>query len=106
MDEMAAAMPIAIVGMSCRFPGGAESPEDFWDLLYNGSSSWSKVPEARFNAKAFYDPDPKIRGTVRARFVLDSHRRTLDIFFSSIVKVPTFSTAMSENSMPNSLVSI
>lgn len=63
---MAASMPIAIVGMSCRFPGGAESPEDFWNLLQTGWSSWSKIPEDRFNAKAFYNPDPDIRGTVRA----------------------------------------
>ena len=67
---MAASMPIAIVGMSCRFPGGAECPETFWDLLRNGSSSWSPIPEERFNAKAFHNPDPSIRGTVSARSIL------------------------------------
>lgn len=67
---MATSMPIAIVGMSCRFPGGAESPEAFWDLLQNGSSSWSEIPEKRFNAKAFYNPDPDIRGTVGAPSLL------------------------------------
>ncbi|KAL8824682.1 MAG: hypothetical protein Q9191_004887 [Dirinaria sp. TL-2023a] len=52
----AAEMPIAIVGMSCRFPGDASSPEMFWDLLSNGRSAWSEIPESRFNKDAFYHP--------------------------------------------------
>ena len=34
--ERAGREPIAIVGMSCRFPGGADSPEAYWRLLRDG----------------------------------------------------------------------
>lgn len=47
--------PIAIVGMSCRFPGGVSNLEEFWNLISEGRSAWSKVPESRFNADAFYN---------------------------------------------------
>ncbi|KAL8805875.1 MAG: hypothetical protein Q9182_001656 [Xanthomendoza sp. 2 TL-2023] len=83
---MTASMPIAVVGMSCRFPGGAESPEAFWNLLQTGWSSWSKIPEERFNAKAFYHPDPDIRGTFNcagAHF-LNSDVRKFDAQFFGI----------------------
>lgn len=50
-------IPIAIVGMSCRFPGGASDLEKFWELVSEGRSAWSKIPESRFNADAFYHPD-------------------------------------------------
>ena len=49
-------MPIAIIGMSCRFPGDADSPEKFWELCANGRSAWSEIPENRFNKESFYHP--------------------------------------------------
>lgn len=45
--ERARTEPIAIVGMSCRFPGGADSPEAYWELLRNGVDAVSELPEAR-----------------------------------------------------------
>jgi acyl transferase domain-containing protein len=54
---MAAPTPIAIVGMSFRGPGGANTIEDFWDMIYDGRSAWSEVPADRWNGKAFYHPD-------------------------------------------------
>ena len=38
---------IAIIGMGCRFPG-ADSIDEFWDLLTEGKSMLSEIPEARF----------------------------------------------------------
>lgn len=52
-----AVVPMAIIGMSCRFPGGANNIENFRELAFEGRSAWSKVPESRFNADAFYHPD-------------------------------------------------
>jgi hypothetical protein len=49
--------PIAIVGMGCRFPGGANSPEDFWRLLHNGVDAITEVPPERWDVQAIYDPE-------------------------------------------------
>jgi acyl transferase domain-containing protein/acyl carrier protein len=53
--------PIAIVGMSCRFPG-ADNPEAFWQLLREGVDMIKEVPENRWPKKAFYHPDPATPG--------------------------------------------
>ncbi|WP_156757693.1 type I polyketide synthase [Actinokineospora pegani] len=39
--------PIAVVGMSCRFPGGVESTDDLWDLLAGGRDGMGPVPDDR-----------------------------------------------------------
>ena len=39
--------PIAIIGMSCRFPGGANSPEAYWHLLHNGIDAVTEIPSSR-----------------------------------------------------------
>ena len=48
--------PIAIVGMGCRFPGNANSPAAFWQLLHAGVDGISEVPTDRWDADAVYDP--------------------------------------------------
>jgi len=53
---------IAIVGMSCRFPGGAESPEQFWQNLCAGKDAIVEVPRTRWNAQEYYDPAPDASG--------------------------------------------
>lgn len=57
-------VPIAIVGMSCRLPGGVSNLEGFWSLISEGRSAWSKVPESRFNVDAFYNQNPDRTDTV------------------------------------------
>ncbi|HXW80531.1 MAG TPA: beta-ketoacyl synthase N-terminal-like domain-containing protein, partial [Acidimicrobiales bacterium] len=52
--------PIAIIGMGCRFPGGADSPQRFWDLLRAGTDAVVDVPPSRWEASEFYDPDPDV----------------------------------------------
>jgi hypothetical protein len=42
--EDARSEPIAIVGIGCRLPGGANDPESFWDLLRNGMDAIREVP--------------------------------------------------------------
>lgn len=51
-------IPLAIVGIGCRFPGDATNPDKLWDLLASGKSAWSKVPADRWNEEAFLHPDP------------------------------------------------
>ncbi|KAM7211644.1 hypothetical protein V8F06_012970 [Rhypophila decipiens] len=51
-------MPLAIVGMGCRFGGGVTSPSRLWDLVSAGKDVWSEIPESRFTAKNFFHPDP------------------------------------------------
>lgn len=53
---------IAIVGMSCRFPGGANDPESFWNLLINGIDGISEVPENRWDADKYYNADKNVPG--------------------------------------------
>ncbi|KAL4966473.1 polyketide synthase [Aspergillus stella-maris] len=60
-------IPIAIVGMGCRFPGDATSPEKLFELCLNARSAWSEVPEDRWNREAFYHPDGKRIGTTNVR---------------------------------------
>jgi hypothetical protein len=57
-------VPIAIVGMSCRFPGDATSPEKLWKLCVNAKSAWSEIPADRWNKEAFHHPDGGRTGTV------------------------------------------
>ncbi len=45
--EQANREPIAIVGIGCRFPGGADTPEDYWQLLRDGRDVVSTFPEDR-----------------------------------------------------------
>ena len=58
LDELERARrePIAIVGMACRFPGGADSPRSYWELLRDGVDAVGRVPSDRWDADAYYDP--------------------------------------------------
>ena len=48
--------------MGCRFPGGADSPEAFWQLLRDGVDAVGEVPADRWDVDAYYDPDPDAPG--------------------------------------------
>ena len=61
------AEPIAIVGMGCRFPGNASSPEAFWELLRDGVDAIRELPPDRWNLEQYYDPEPGTAGKTYAR---------------------------------------
>jgi amino acid adenylation domain-containing protein len=59
--------PIAVIGMACRFPGGANSPAAFWDLLRHGVDACSEIPRERWDLEALYDPTPGVPGKMYTR---------------------------------------
>nr|VFK43848.1 MAG: malonyl CoA-acyl carrier protein transacylase [Candidatus Kentron sp. TC] len=65
--ELAQKEPIAIIGMSCRFPAGANNPNAFWKLLRNGVDAMTEVPSDRWNIDDWYDPDSKVTGKAHIR---------------------------------------
>jgi acyl transferase domain-containing protein/surfactin synthase thioesterase subunit len=60
--------PIAIIGMGCRFPGHANSPEAFWDLLANGVDAIVETPADRWSGAAFFDRDAARPGHMWTRW--------------------------------------
>ncbi len=54
--------PLAIIGIGCHFPGGATSPEAFWELLSSGIDATRDIPDDRWDVRKFYDPDPQKPG--------------------------------------------
>ncbi|OGM50472.1 putative polyketide synthase, partial [Aspergillus bombycis] len=49
--------PLAIVGISLKFPGDAVTPDDFWKMLLEGRATASEFPPDRLNINAHYHPD-------------------------------------------------
>ncbi|MEO8900004.1 MAG: SDR family NAD(P)-dependent oxidoreductase [Polyangiaceae bacterium] len=66
--EFAAHAPIAIIGMACRLPGGADTAAHFWDLLARGEDAVTEVPAERWNIDDYYDPDPDAPGKMSSRW--------------------------------------
>ncbi|MGE3911971.1 MAG: beta-ketoacyl synthase N-terminal-like domain-containing protein, partial [Chloroflexota bacterium] len=66
--EQAHAEPIAVVGMGCRFPGEADSPDAFWRLLRDGGDAVSEVPSSRWDISDLFDPDPDAAGKLATRW--------------------------------------
>jgi phthiocerol/phenolphthiocerol synthesis type-I polyketide synthase C len=56
--------PIAVVGMGCRFPGGVNNPDQYWDFLCAGENGIVPVPENRWDAEALFSDDHNVPGTI------------------------------------------
>ena len=59
--------PVAIIGIGCRFPGGATSPETLWRLLRDGVDAITEIPANRLDIDTLYDPRPGTPGKIVAR---------------------------------------
>ena len=60
--------PIAVVGMSCRFPGAVDDPAAYWRLLCEGVDAVDEIPAERWNIDDYYDPDPQAPGKMNTRW--------------------------------------
>ena len=56
--------PIAVVGIGCRLPGGADTADQFWQMLQDGKSGIVGVPAERWDADTFFADDHSIPGTI------------------------------------------
>ena len=55
-------VPVAVIGMACRLPGGIDSPEQLWEALLRGDDLVTEVPPDRWDADEYYDPEPGVPG--------------------------------------------
>ncbi|MBV5243518.1 type I polyketide synthase [Mycolicibacterium sp. PAM1] len=67
-SRVAGAEPIAVVGMGCRFPGGATDPDSYWKVLESGTNAVTEVPADRWDGDAYYDPDPMAPGRMPSKW--------------------------------------
>jgi asperthecin polyketide synthase len=59
---------LAIVGMACRMPGGANNLEEFWDNLMQGRDACTTVPPDRFDLETHYDPTGKTENAAQTPY--------------------------------------
>ena len=60
-------LPIAVIGIGCRFPG-ANNPELFWQLLHNGIDAITEIPPSRWDLSSFYSPKQVESGKMYTRW--------------------------------------
>ncbi|MCP5108370.1 MAG: aminotransferase class III-fold pyridoxal phosphate-dependent enzyme, partial [bacterium] len=78
--------PIAVIGMACRFPGGANDLESFWDLLEKGKDTVGEIPKERWDGEAFYSEElsPGKSVTKRGNFISGVDIGAFDAAFFNI----------------------
>ncbi|MHA7651300.1 sulfolipid-1 biosynthesis phthioceranic/hydroxyphthioceranic acid synthase [Mycobacterium sp. ML4] len=59
---------VAVVGMACRLPGGIDCPDALWDALLHGDDLVTEIPEGRWDAGEYYDPEPGVPGRSVSRW--------------------------------------
>lgn len=83
--------PIVVVGMACRFPGGANNIEQFWDMLCEGKDGITKVPSSRWDNSIFFDRQVAVPGKMNTKwsgFVDDIDQFDASLFAISPYEAP------------------
>ncbi|KAL2198349.1 BcPKS5, polyketide synthase [Corynascus similis CBS 632.67] len=78
--------PIAVIGMSCRFPGGSDSPSKLWELLKSPRDIAKPVPDDRFSSEGFFHPNGSHHGATDCReaYFLDEDVTRFDNAFFNV----------------------
>ncbi|MCC9602830.1 type I polyketide synthase [Stieleria sp. JC731] len=85
--------PIAIIGLGCRFPGGCDSPEQYWDLLSGGREAISMTPADRWSLEKFYCGGRARPGKTQSRW--GGYVRDIDRFDPELFRIsPREASAM------------
>jgi acyl transferase domain-containing protein/acyl carrier protein len=66
--DIGSSEPIAVIGIGCRFPGGANSPREYWQMLLNETDTIREIPPDRWIADDWYDADPQAPGKMNTRW--------------------------------------
>lgn len=77
--------PVAVVSMSCRFPGSPDL-EAFWEILKNGVDAVQEVPKERWDLEEWFDPRPETPGKINTRYggFIDG----VDLFDADFFSIP------------------
>src|SRR5438046_2989545 len=67
-SERARHEPIAVIGVGCRFPGDADSPEALWQALERGFDAITEVPESRWTFDAYRELDPDLAEKIPTQY--------------------------------------
>lgn len=78
--------PIAIVGLSCRFPE-ANNLEAYWDLLAEGRNAVKETPRERWDLEQWYDPNPAVDGKISTKY--GGYIENVDAFDASFFGIPS-----------------
>lgn len=85
---MESPIPLAIVGMACRASGDVRSADDLWTMLSRSRNGSRSIPKNRFNAEAYYHPNPQKKGTFNqiGGYFIDRDMSVFDAPFFNITK--------------------
>ena len=64
----APAAPIAVIGTSCRLPGGIDSPDALWEAVLQGADMITEIPADRWDVDEYFDPEPGVPGRSISRW--------------------------------------
>ena len=64
----APADPIAVIGTSCRLPGGIDSPDALWEAVLQGADMITEIPADRWDVDEYFDPEPGVPGRSISRW--------------------------------------